>query len=619
MRYLGNKTKLLSFIESVIKKHEIEGEIFADLFAGTCSIGDYFKDQYTIIANDYLKFSAVISKAKLFNNSVPSFDKFEKRFKTSPFEWLNSNEYFEQENYYVYQNYSPKGNRMYFTESNAIKIDGMRIDIEELYKEGVILENEYFFLLGSLIGSVLKISNTSGTFQAYFKFWESRALKDFEIIPLNLNETESIGNNKVYNMNTNELVRIIEGDIAYIDPPYTATQYTNSYHLLETITKYDYPEIFGITGRRSKRELSGYSNKTKAIEEFEDLFRQLQFKHILLSYSNQSIIPIDELIDLASKFAINGEVHVEANEYREYSTNNSSFKGNGKKLKEVIIYFAKDLNIRKSPLNYPGSKDTLLPQMMKHLPKHIDCFVDCMGGAFNVGANVVAMNSVTYNEYNNHVYKLIQMLLLDNQADMIREIEAIIETNKLEKKNKDSYISLRAQYNLSKSTIELFVLHLYSFQNMIRFNSKHMMNTPIGNNEFSLGVKNRIEEFKVKSPNLIMTNVDYKEIIIEEYPIGTLFYFDPPYFITKATYNDGKRGYEGWDSNKETELLNYLSVLNQHGHKFMLSNVIEHNGKQHHLLLDWVEEHQFNIISVGKTGKKYPREEVLITNYKNFE
>ena len=46
MRYLGNKTKLLDFIESVIKKYNIEGEVFADLFSGTSSVGDFFKDKY---------------------------------------------------------------------------------------------------------------------------------------------------------------------------------------------------------------------------------------------------------------------------------------------------------------------------------------------------------------------------------------------------------------------------------------------------------------------------------------------------------------------------------------------------------------------------------------------
>src|SRR5699024_6900569 len=239
----------------------------------------------------------------------------------------------------------------------------------------------------SLIASIPRVSNTSGTYQAFFKFWEPRSLKEFEIIPLEINECDLYSENIVHSYNTNELVREISGDIAYIDPPYTITQYANSYHLLETVARYDYPELFGKTGRRVKRELSNYSNKQRALFEFEDLFRQIQFKHVLVSYSNQSIIPIEELISLAKLFAVDGEVHVEMNEYREYSTNNSSHKGKGKKLKEIILYFEKDLSINKSPLNYSGSKDALLPIIFKELPKHVDTFVDAMGGAFNVGAN----------------------------------------------------------------------------------------------------------------------------------------------------------------------------------------------------------------------------------------
>ena len=76
MRYLGNKTKLLDFIESVIKKYNIEGEVFADLFSGTSSVGDFFKDKYTVIANDYMGYASVIAKAKLMNSRVPEFKKF---------------------------------------------------------------------------------------------------------------------------------------------------------------------------------------------------------------------------------------------------------------------------------------------------------------------------------------------------------------------------------------------------------------------------------------------------------------------------------------------------------------------------------------------------------------
>jgi adenine-specific DNA-methyltransferase len=36
----------------------------------------------------------------------------------------------------------------------------------------------------------------------------------------------------------------------YADPPYNAREYLPNYHVLETIARYDYPVIKGITGMR---------------------------------------------------------------------------------------------------------------------------------------------------------------------------------------------------------------------------------------------------------------------------------------------------------------------------------------------------------------------------------
>lgn len=620
MRYLGNKTKLLDFIDSVISKYKIEGETFADLFSGTSSVGDYFKDRYTIIANDYMGYASIIAKAKLFNSGTPVFGRFKKRYGMLPFEWLNERKYEPSGKLFIYNNYTPIGNRMYFTEDNALKIDGMRIDIENLYKEEVISEAEYAFLIASLLESVLKVSNTSGTYQAFFKFWEQRSLKRFVIEPLELCEKQLHGKNIVFNENTNKLLREISGDIAYIDPPYTITQYTNAYHILETITKYDSPSIFGKTGRRANRELSGYSNRQKVVTEFEDLFRQIDFTHVLVSYSNQSLISLESLVDIARHFAVNGEVFVETSEYREYSTNNSSYKGSEDTLKEAVIYFKKDREIHKSPLNYSGSKDKLLPMLIKQLPGHIGTFVDAMGGAFNVGANIVAMDKTFYFEYNQYVYEIIKMFLSGDSTDIIRQVEEIVKKYGLAKKNREAYLKLRRHYNEEEKTaINLFVLQIYAFQNMIRYNADQKMNTPVGNNEYGEGIAERIAGFRVRSPEFELIHGPYNKINYREFPKDTLFYFDPPYFITKAEYNDGKRGLEGWNANNEVELLAYLHEIDLAGYKFMLSNVVEHNGKVHHMLLDWVKEHKYNLISIGKTGIKYPREEVVITNYKPYD
>ncbi|MEX5864547.1 DNA adenine methylase [Staphylococcus haemolyticus] len=593
-----------------------------DLFAGTGAVSDFFKGKYRVIANDYMFYSTILARAKIENYHIPDFVKFRNKFNMDPFEWLNNKKYIPDERFFVLNNYAPQGNRQYFTNSNAIQIDGIRIELNSLLNDGYIEPNEFDFLLASLIESVTRFSNTSGTYQAFLKQWDKRALKDFKLEPLTMLPSLSVDkNNQAFNQNSNLLVRNeqLEGDIVYIDPPYTTTQYTNSYHVLETIARYDYPEIFGKTGRRVKREFSSYSNKAKALEEFEDLIRQLNIRHVLISYSNHSIIALEDLINIIKKFAINKKVNIETFDYRSYATNNKSYKEKNSKLQEIIIYFEKDTSINKSPLNYSGSKDKLLPKIFKHLPKHITDFVDCMGGAFNVGANVTAMNSVVYNEYNIYIFQIIKMLLEEEKDILINNIETIIDQYSLSKKNKDAYVKLRNDYNENPLPILLFVLQVYSFQNMIRFNQKQLMNVPVGNNEFNIGTKKRIYNFEVKSPHFELRNGSYTDINIEKYGKDTLFYFDPPYFITKAEYNDGKRGLEGWNEFKEKELFENLNKLNEQGYKFMLSNVLYHKGKTHIMLLNWIKEQGYNLIEIGKTGIKYPRVEIIVTNYKNFD
>lgn len=312
MRYLGSKAKLIEFIHNTFNKYDIKGRIFCDLFAGTSCVSDSFKDKYEIIANDFMYYSYCFSKAKLMHNKVPAFKNFIEQYHIDIFEWLNSRKYEANEHFFIYHNYSPIGGRNFFTQENALKIDGIRFDIEKLLKEGIIIESEYFFLIASLLDCVTKYSNTSGTYEAFFKFWDNRAIKPFVLEPIDFNCCDVINNSTFYNEDSNELLRKIEGDVLYIDPPYTVTQYASAYNILETIALCDEPSIKGVGGKRGKGKcVSYYCYKNKAKNEFEDLFRQAHFKDIVLSYSNQGVVPLDEMIELARKFAKDGIVHVE--------------------------------------------------------------------------------------------------------------------------------------------------------------------------------------------------------------------------------------------------------------------------------------------------------------------
>lgn len=609
MRFIGNKTRLLQEIKNFLEENNISGNVFCDIFAGTSSVGDYLKSKYKIISNDFLKFSADFAKAKLQNSEIPNFKKFRNKHQICPFVYLNKKIYKSNKNSYITNNYSPKANRKYFSIENAVKIDGIRIEIEEIYKSKIFSEKEYNFLLASLLESAMHFSNTSGTYEAFLKKWDRRALKPFLLSPIKLFKNKLKTNNEIYNEDSNSLIRKIKGDILYIDPPYTTTEYSSAYHVLETLSRYDFPNISGITGRRIHNDRkSFYTRKKEAILVFEDLIRQANFSHIVISYSNESIIPINDLEKMLKKYAIDKKIVTKKISYRTYKNIRKNNKSN--ELFENLIYFRKDNAIKKSPLNYSGSKDRLMLQITKYLPGHIDSFIDVMGGAFNVGVNVVA-SEVVYNENNRYVYEITNMLLNTSPKKILIHIKNQIKKFNLIRNNTETYNKFRAIYNNQQNAMDLFVLSMFSFQNQLRFNSSFKFNVPVGNCAFNKTLNKRIRDFKPKIKNISLLNSDFQNLDYKKFSKSSLFYFDPPYFITNGSYNDGKRGFDDWNANWETKLLKYITSIHDDGYKFMLSNVINHKNKTNHILMEWIKTHEFNIFEL-KSGA---RKEILITNY----
>lgn len=620
MRYLGNKTRLLGHINQLIEDKNISGGVFADLFTGTGSVADHFKDRFEIITNDLLRYASLFSEAKVSFSEVPKFPRFKKHFKVTPFEYWNTYDYSNETTGFITLNFSPRGDRKFFQEKNAIKIDTIRRQLDEFREANLLSEKEWAYLLASLLESVMGVSNTSGTYEAFFKDWEARSNKDLLLEPLSIENLPLFSKRNVtYNNDSNELVRHIEGDVAYIDTPYTVTQYASAYHVLETIALNDSPEIAGKTGRRVERKMSDYNKRNAAKVAFEDLLRQLKFTHVIISYSNQSLIPLDEFVELIQKFAIDGDVEVRAIDFREYKNLNASQKGDGKKLQEVLIYFKKDFEIVKSPLNYAGSKDLIMDKITAALPAHISNFVDMTGGAFNVGGNVVGTGRTFYNEKNPVVFEMVQRLLLDEPEALIVQMQAIVEDYGLTKADKDAYLRLRNHYNSvdidQRDPIELFVITLYSFQHMIRFNKNGGFNVPVGNSGLTDDVIDRLINYRTKIPLGGMTLGSFTDVDMNQLDEDTLFYFDPPYIITSAAYNDGKRLEAEWTERDEYELLNYLERLDNAGRKFLLSNTVIHKGQRNEILLDWVERNGYDMQEVGRGGRRYPRLEVLIKNY----
>lgn len=82
-----------------------------------------------------------------------------------------------------------------------------------------------------------------------------------------------------------QLAKEIKCDIVYIDPPYNSRQYSRFYHILENLTKWEKPELFGEACKPEPENMSEYC-RNSATKTFEDLISSLKCKYIVVSYNN---------------------------------------------------------------------------------------------------------------------------------------------------------------------------------------------------------------------------------------------------------------------------------------------------------------------------------------------
>ncbi len=329
-RYIGNKQKLLHHIDEFIQDNNIKANSFFDLFSGTGSVADYFKSKYDVSANDIMYYSYVILKAKLSFKSSPEFKKFVSKYKTDPINHIN-NLTNSNGKKIIFENFSPKGGRKYFTEENAIKIDLARNFIDDILAQKEITKNEWYYLLACIISTANSKGNTTGTFGAYLKYFSASSIKLIEFKHIEMN----VGNKGVaYSLDGKKLVKKIETDILYLDPPYTAIDYSQSYHFLESLALYDTNEYKGITGRRIENlKVSKYTKSTTALEELTETIKLAKgAKNIIISYSTHGIISLDEIKKLLAKFY--KEVKLKKFEYSKYRNVYKNDKGD---LYEVLI------------------------------------------------------------------------------------------------------------------------------------------------------------------------------------------------------------------------------------------------------------------------------------------
>lgn len=365
---------------------------------------------------------------------------------------------------------------------------------------------------------------------------------------------------------------------------------------------------------------SDWSKDLKSHILFDQLIANTKAKYILFSYNNDGFMSKSFIEASLKRYGITETYtckKIEYKKYRNYKTkcDKAHFEYLffiEKKPKEEVIY--------ESPLNYIGGKAKIVQDIKKHLPQNFDVFIDAFGGGFNVGINIE--KNVVYNDYNNFVSQLVESFNDTDTYQYLLYIRKMTKKFQLEKSNAESYNNARSFYNLQPTTNRdpklLYTIILYGFQQQIRFNSAHEFNNPVGMRWFNDKVLEKFISFsrKIKERNVTFLSTTYSKISLPKFK-NNFLYLDPPYSLTNGSYNDGKRGFDGWNKNLELDLFNFLDSLNLNSVNFMLSYVIEHKGSVNQELQNWIQKNNYKIIELGDilgiSGSR--RKEVLIINY----
>lgn len=634
-RYLGNKYKLIPFIRRVVSKECRGVSTVADIFAGTGSVASAFLDK-KIITNDNL-YSNYICHLAWF-----SPEKYSKEKIISIIQEYNA--MVVEEDNYMSINFGDT----YFCKEDCRKIGFIREDIEVLYKDGILNDRERALLITSLLYAMDKIANTCGHYDAYRKgvTFDKHIELAVPVPEESLNE-----NNLCFNIDANELVKEIQADLVYIDPPYNSRQYCDAYHLLENVARWQKPEVYGVAKKMDREALKSNYCTRNATKAFEELIDSISAKYILLSYNNMAEkgndrsnakISDEDILRILKK---KGKVKVFSEEYKAFTTGKSDIKGNEERL-FLCTCGESNKEIIPSALNYTGGKFKLLPQILPLFPQGVDQAVDLFCGGCNVGINLNC-NRVVFNDLDSHLIGLLNTIKMLPKEETIEGVYGIISeyglsmvskngyeyygcnsSDGLAEYNRDKYNKLREDFNRRKERdseyyLMLYVLIVYAFNNQLRFNKKGDFNLPIGKRDFNSKMQEKLERFidRLKSGDYIFICDEFDKIDLSNLTENSFLYADPPYLITCASYNE--QG--GWTEDDERKLLSLLDELNERGIKFALSNVLEAKGKTNDILNEWIQDranykmidldYTYNNSSYHRRNKEKATREILVINY----
>lgn len=297
--------------------------------------------------------------------------------------------------------------------------------------------------------------------------------------------------------------------------------------------------------------------------------------------------------------------------------------------------------IARSPLFYVGDKYKLIREIKTHFPERINRLIEPFVGGGSVMMNVEA-NGYLLNDIDSYVIAIHRMLcgFIGHENEFFNQFFAMVNQYELSlsyaghtapdelkrnfpktyyaKYNKEAYARLKNDFNNGDKgdMMRLYMLLIYGFNRMLRFNGRGDFNLPVGDVDFNQNTRDALDDYfrLLAHKQVEWYNLDFREFLGSiNYQEKDLVYLDPPYLITFSEYN------KLWNDETEHDLLVLLDELNAGGVHFAISNVTHYKSKINEAFLEWSAHYtsypiKSNYISFNdNTIKSF--NEVLVTNY----
>jgi adenine-specific DNA-methyltransferase len=339
--YIGNKRALLPFLHGVISKLPLDPRrsTFLDPFAGSGAVSRLARAAgFLVRANDWEPYSFLINSChlRLRPSDLPAL--FPRRGGIAALvDELNSLPPPPTGLGYISRHYAPRDTeradwrteRLFYTRENAVRIDAIRQRIEELCPEATLAKAA---LIAPLLHEAATHTNTSGVFKACHKGFGGhggdalhRIMGEVRMRPPVLFEAPATA--EVAAMDAAAFLSPRPAEVCYLDPPYSIHQYGSNYFMLNSIALWDRPPVSGersSDGRLTHkagirpdwtRTRSAFCYRGSAAAAMREVLRAADCRWLVVSYSNEGLIGLEELCDLLAE---RGELSVQAQGYGKY-------------------------------------------------------------------------------------------------------------------------------------------------------------------------------------------------------------------------------------------------------------------------------------------------------------